>query len=550
MSSKSSEFVLPASFPVTSKATLPLLVKSDWAISVLLALAAALPALALWSRGSYLTGDSYQYLRAALTFAQGQGLRDMSGNPFTVLSPLYPLLVGSVHRLLPMLDFETTARLVSLAGATAAVIALYWLLRARFSRRISFAAALLFALLPLRVWSGFWILSEGLYLGLLLTGMAVLFRPAGRFWLRALLGGVLLGLAYLTRPEANLFVAAVIGLFLIKGHHGPKRALLIVAGFLLVALPYHAWVYQVTGSPGSGRLHILLAQSQSLYEGNLSNVFLLDQVRPDGSLVSRLGSEMTLGAVMQRYLFFARIEVGRLLYLLGPYLLVLALLIVGAALCLSRNVGRVLREFQLAAAWPFVLASWLLFLPFLHVEDRYLLPVFPAFLFWLVLIVLAIEKQLETKLPQRSKQWAALLPLTLITLFVLSYGYRLVTQLPQSDPSVLARNTARWLEAEQLSPAPILSQNPDLAFFSNQLHRWMPAGEAVDVLKYAQRSGLHYIYVSSQDVPGPLNDLLLGNTAQLPDSVKLLHEESDGSNLGRLYEIKSTNDAVSSNLHL
>jgi len=146
MISKSSEFVLPASFPVASKASLRLLVKSDWAISTLLVLAAALPALALWNHGSYLTGDSYQYLRAALTFAQGQGLRDMSGNPFTVLSPLYPLLVGSVHYLLPKLDFETTARLVSVVGATTAVIALYWLLRARHSRRISFAAALLFAL--------------------------------------------------------------------------------------------------------------------------------------------------------------------------------------------------------------------------------------------------------------------------------------------------------------------------------------------------------------------------------------------------------------------
>ncbi len=518
---KSSELVAPVSFPA-SRAGLPSLVKSEWAITALLALIAGLPTLALWNRASYLTGDSYQYLRAATTFANGQGLRDMSGNPFTVLTPLYPLLIGILHRLTPAMDIETTARLVSLAGATTAVIALYWLLRSRYSLRFSLAVTLLFALLPLRVWSGLWALSEGLYLGLVMLGVAVLFRPQNRSWFSAAAGGVLLGLAYLTRPEANLFLAGVLTLFFLKARRGPKTALVILAGFLLVALPYHAWVYSVTGSPGSGRMHILLAQSQSLYEGNLSRVFLLDEVQPDGSTVSRLGSEMTLGAIAKRYAFFARVEIGRLLYLLGPYFLVMGLLIVGIAVCVRRNISLLMRKVQLADAWPFILASWLLFLPLLHVEDRYMLPVLPAFLVWLVMIMLTLQKLLA-----------------LVALFVLSYGYRLATQLPQNHPSLFARNTAHWWEAEGLSPAPILSQNPDLAFFTNGEHRWMPAGEPVDVLKYAQRNGVNYIYVSSQDVASPLNNLLLGNTAGIPASLKLLHEESDGARLGRLFAFKS-----------
>jgi Gpi18-like mannosyltransferase len=536
---KSSEILSPVSFPATSRAGLPILVKSEWAITALLALIAGLPTLALWNRASYLTGDSYQYLRAATTFANGQGLRDMSGNPFTVMTPLYPLLIGIIHRLAPAIDIETTARLVSFAGATTAVIALYWLLRSRYSLRFSLAGALLFALLPLRVWSGLWALSEGLYLGLVMLGIAVLFRPHHRSWFSAALGGSLLGLAYLTRPEANLYVVGVIILFFIKAWRGPKTALLILAGFLLVALPYHAWVYKMTGNPGSGRAKILLAQSQSLYEGNLSRVFLLEEVRPDGSTVSRLGSEMTLSAVARRYVFFARVEIGRLLYLLGPYFLVMALLIVGIAVCVPRNIRLVISKFQFADAWPFVLASWLLFLPLLHIEDRYLLPVLPAVLVWLVMIMLALQKLVEPKLPQRFRQFAVLIPLAFISVFVLSYGYRLATQLPQNNPSMFARNTAHWWESESLSPAPILSQNPDLAFFTNGEHRWMPAGEPADVLKYAQRNGVNYIYVSSQDVASPLNNLLLGDTARIPGSLKLLHEESDGARLGRLFAFKT-----------
>ena len=547
---KSSELVSPVGFSVKSRASLSILAKRELARAALLALVAGLPTVALWNRASYLTGDSYQYLRAAMSFANGQGLRDMSGNPFTVLTPLYPLVVGMIHSLVPSMDIETAARLVSFAGATTAVVAFYWLLRARYSLRVSFAAALLFALLPLRVWSGLWALSEGLYLGLLMLGIAVLFRPASRSWFTVALGGFLLGLAYLTRPEAKLYGAGVVTLFLIKEYRAPKTALVVLTGFLLVALPYHAWVYRVTGNPGSSRMNILLAQSQSLYEGNLPKVFLHDKVLPDGSVVSQIGSDMTFSAVAKRYAFFARAELGRLLYLLGPYFLVMALLIVGAVVCLPKNIRLLMHEFQFEDAWPFVLASWLLFLPLLHIEDRYLLPVLPAFLVWLVLILSALQKLIEARLPQRSKQVAAFIPLAFIAVFVVSYSYRLATQLPHNDPSVFARNTAHWLEAERVSPAPILSQNPDLAFFTNGQHRWMPAGAPADVLKYAQRNGVQYIYVSSQDVPSPLNDLLLGNTTSIPDSLRLLHEESDGSRLGRLFTFKSTEDVINSNLHL
>src|SRR5258705_11032373 len=194
----------------------------------------------------------------------------------------------------------------------------------------------------------------------------------------------------------------------------------------------------MTGSPGLGRAHFLVAQSQSLYEGNLVRVVLIAEVLPDGSSVCRLGSEMTVSAVAKRYAFFARVETGRLLYLLGPYFLVLGLLIAGLAVCAPMNIGLVMRKFQFADVWPFVLASWLLFLPLLHIEDRYLLPVLPAFLVWLVMIMLALRKLVEPKLPQRLRQFAVCIPLAFIAVFVLSYGYRLPTQLPQNNPSMFA----------------------------------------------------------------------------------------------------------------
>jgi len=228
-------------------------------VAVLL-LASILPALALWSRATYLFGDSYQYLRAGFTFAQGQGFRDMSGNQFTFLTPLYSLFTGIAYALIPGVGIITIARLVSLIGATGAVTAFYWLLRGRFSVRVAFVASLLFALMPLRVWSSLWVLSEGLYLGLLMLGVALLLRGDSISGLRGLLGGVVFGLTYLTRPESILYLAGIVVLTLIGAVRSRRRKLvpaLIMAGFLAIALPYHAWVRHVSDSPASGRLNLL-----------------------------------------------------------------------------------------------------------------------------------------------------------------------------------------------------------------------------------------------------------------------------------------------------
>ena len=546
---KSSELVSPVSFPATSRAGLPVLVKSEWAITALLVLIAGLPTLALWNRASYLTGDSYQYLRAATTFANGQGLRDMSGGPFTFLTPLYPVLIGIAYRLAPGVSIETTARLISLAGATTAVIAFYWLLRVRHSLWISFSASLLFALLPLRVWSGLWALSEGLFLGLLMLGLAVLFRPAKTFWFRSALGGVLLGLAYLTRPEAMLCVAAIAALFFFKAPQGKKRALVILFSFLTIAVPYHARVYQATGHLSSGRLSLLFTQSESFKRGLGPQFVYSHEVSRSGTSVQEHTPDMSVRAVLTRYAFFARWEANRLVYDLGPYWIVVFLLVVGFVGLALLNGGP-LKGFVFDDTWQLVLLLMLFVLPLLHIEDRYLLQALPVFLLWLTLIVIGIYRFFTSRLSERSKLIAALIPLSFISLFVLSYGTRLFAQVPERDSSALARGTAHWLESQNLSAASILSQTPDLAFFSSAQHLWMPGGEPDHVVMYAQQNGARYIYVSSQDASTPLNELLLGSETQIPASLQLLHEETDGSARGRLFELKSANVVVSSHLHL
>src|SRR5258706_13787503 len=143
---------------------------------------------------------------------------------------------------------------------------------------------------------------------------------------------------------------------------------------------------------------------------------------------------MTLGAIAKRYAFFARVEIGRLLYLLGPYFLVMGLLIVGIAVCVRRNISLLMRKVQLADAWPFILASWLLFLPLLHVEDRYMLPVLPAFLVSLVMIMLTLQKLVESKLPERYSRMAVGAPVSLVPAFLSAFCFWPIGSPPRQPP--------------------------------------------------------------------------------------------------------------------
>lgn len=225
----------------------------EWGISILLVFAATLPTLALWNRAMYLSGDSYQYLRAALTLSRGQGLQDMSGEPFIFLAPLYSLFVGVTYRVIPNMNIETLARIVSLLGATVAAVAFYRLVRRRHSQTVAVLSALVFALAPLRIWSGQWVLTNGLALGLTLSGIAVLFHRERPTRVAAVGAGVLLGLAYLTRSDALIFCLGGFVYLLLFADLPRLSSRLIFSGLFLasvalVALPYHLWIHGHTGA--------------------------------------------------------------------------------------------------------------------------------------------------------------------------------------------------------------------------------------------------------------------------------------------------------------
>jgi 4-amino-4-deoxy-L-arabinose transferase-like glycosyltransferase len=492
--------------------------------------------MALWNHATYLFGDSYQYLRGGLTFSKGLGLQDMSGSPFVFLGPLYAISIGIIYRVLPGMSVETAARLCSLGGATVAVVAFYQLVRWRYSQTVAILSAMLFALLPLRVWSGQWILTNGLALGLALSGIAVLFRKEKPIPIHALVAGILIGLAYLTRSDALVFSLGAFAYVLIfaKSRSLPARlnaSLLFLFGFACLALPYHLWLHSNTGAWTTTATAFNLDASEALYQGAPSPLAGWHFDQNLATFVSHT-PDLSLHALWTRYIYFAQIEIARLRYLIGPWFLTLPLVLVGGIRFLIALGKR-----RIDAFWQTLLLSLLFVLPLFHVEDRYLLPALPVLCLWLVDGASTIGKWIGRYWPQRfpalSPAWIST---TLVLLILGSYGYRLATLLPAVNSQNLAKDVAVWMQAENLPEGKIMAQEPAVAFHRSATHVWLPDGSVEQVIRYARQRDVRYVFVSSRDL-NMLQKNLLPDNQSLPIGLVALRRFEEHGVTARLFEL-------------
>ncbi len=204
-----------------------------------------------------ISGDGVAYVAMARDIAAG----DVAAALHSVFSPLYPLLIAAVHRVLP--DWELAGSLVSALMGTAAVATIYGMTHEAFARRdLALGAAALAAIHP----------ELAAYSGTVRTEAGYIFLTTGAVWLllrslrtRRLMtvaaAGAIGGLAYLYRSEAIglplVAVAAIVAAALVWHRCGFGWALGAVAvfasGFLAVAAPYLVYLRASMGHWTIGR---------------------------------------------------------------------------------------------------------------------------------------------------------------------------------------------------------------------------------------------------------------------------------------------------------
>jgi 4-amino-4-deoxy-L-arabinose transferase-like glycosyltransferase len=175
--------------------------------------------------------DGVVYAQMGALFARGEFTEALKG----VFPPLFPLLIGFSHLLVP--NLELAGRTVSMVFGVLLIVTTYRFLRKNWGERIALYGAFFVAFHPYLTRYSTQVLSESLAI-FLFTAAVFSFYPAwregdGRM---AALAGCLLGLLYLTRPEYVVYPLPFAVLLLLRKRYVPLLWLCLCFGVL--AVPY------------------------------------------------------------------------------------------------------------------------------------------------------------------------------------------------------------------------------------------------------------------------------------------------------------------------
>ncbi|TAK34794.1 MAG: hypothetical protein EPO21_08475 [Chloroflexota bacterium] len=492
-------------------------------VGILLLLAAGASTLAIWSEAQYFFGDSVRYLRLAGDI--------WNVDEWTIGNrPMYALLVFWIGSLVD--NFELGGRLVSLIAASLAVVPAYVLFRGSLPSAWAVTAAALFALNPVRSWSGQWILTEGVNLLLVLTATALCFGPVSKRRWSCAAAGLFYAMAVLTRPENVVYpmVAAALLLFQRRRADIGRRFVVFAVVLGAVLLP----PTMVAGRQGASFVSTAvtgLADSDVNFSLRTNASAARISVGADGD-VETVGPDLTLEGVMHRYAYFASQLVSRIVYLSAPALVAPVLLLLGwlSALAIARDGG--IQRFN-SSAWQIVLISRALVLPLFWIEDRYLLVLLPLTSFWIILGIRSINKWIGTMWSRRSGQALALV---LVVAVAASFASRLVAAKPAEDHYALEREAGRWLATSGQTPGLILSMSPVLAYYAGMEHEWLPDGTPEAIYDWACGRQVRYVVADQSDFKTPLTESLISGSP--PSEYLYIYSAMEGQRVLKLFALK------------
>lgn len=200
-----------------------------------------------------LQGDECEYLRIAENVLHEHRYAGLYEGPQLVYPPLFPLLIALLSLVMPSVAAAGVS--VAFLGGLALVAAVYALGRGLYGSRAGILAAALVAVHPTLIQLSGTIISQAIYLPLVVTGVVFAVQWVdGRNTRAGLLSGACFGLAYLTRPEALAGPLAIAAIFVAAArvrHSSYGKALVqtvpMLALVALIAAPYMAYLTVETG---------------------------------------------------------------------------------------------------------------------------------------------------------------------------------------------------------------------------------------------------------------------------------------------------------------
>jgi hypothetical protein len=497
-------------------------------VAALALLAAALRAATALGLGLIMS-DGPVFLGIAQDMAAGEWRRALEH----AYHPLYPLATAAAYGLVG--DWIAAGCLVSIAAGTAAVVALWALLRDAFDRRTAWIGAGMLAIHPYAIDYSSDVQSDGLYHALFLGAVALGWRALATRRLPAALGaGGAAGLAYLARPEGVgvvLVAAGIAGLEALRGAWPARRAAACAAalalGFGVVASPYLVALHEIHGEWTLTRKKSVAAVARLDGSAPASQPGESGDPRSGGSsltpLLARVGPVAAAAA-----------EVADVTWQ-GLRLDFLALALLGAWSVRGRPGLRARYLGGLAGAY--VLVEFGLQLANGYSSKRHTVPPLSPLLGYAALgAPIAgrwIAERLRPFFPRALAAPAA--PLALIAALLLAWN--LPRDLaPRRTGDVASRRAAEWLKAQSAAPpAPVATHRSRVAFYAGAPYvslRDAPAGGGgEELLAYLRAAGARYVILDDRDLDAR------ASWRDATDRLPVRHEVSAGGRTARVYEV-------------
>jgi 4-amino-4-deoxy-L-arabinose transferase-like glycosyltransferase len=215
--------------------------------------------------------DSYSYWALGQTIAAGEPYQFGSPDSRVFRTPGYPLLLAMVFSIAGPDASALSARFVGALLGTGAVLGIYLLARRLFDVRTAQLAALLAAIYPGAIALSIFVLSEALFVPLMILQFVVWVSAwqstsRSRSWIWSGITGMIAAGATLARPSWLLFLPVAVTLGLIIGPARSRQLELgsfVLIGLIVGMLPWWVRNARVTGHFVPTTLQV----GASLYDG-------------------------------------------------------------------------------------------------------------------------------------------------------------------------------------------------------------------------------------------------------------------------------------------
>lgn len=514
--------------------------RKDWIRSVMIiAFAAFLFRLILMILFRYAVSfDEAHYLRLGASLID-QGLPGIL-HPYW--PPLYPLLIGLTGTATG--DFELAGRLINILAGTGIVLLIMSFSKEIFGKKVAILSGILLAFYPPMAFNATNVMPESLYAFLGLSGVSLAWKSLrDNVYGPILLAGLCWGGAYLLRPEGIGFLLIFIGVsgFLIlrdllgkrwRSQH-VKMVLLSGIGFLLLAGSYFGYLKSATGTwtiSTKGKVNQQLEAALMFGMGEVKDPFMhltednrqmpYDMAVHFGNFKELMTStegekrviQIPLSAYVRKYVK----NLYQLVKFAIPHLMTTLIFVLWAVGFFSQGYDPKRWGFILFLS-AHVIFYWFILVPFFHVNDRYLLPLFPLAFIWvsrglmtLVQWGMAIPGRCsvcgDAESTKRKRTSAVVLGALYLGLVFLPELGKVASNPSQSNDMwaepVELKKAGEWLRCNTEHPPVLMSLNKSVDYYAGHYNMREGASFTYDSIHrnvaYARHRNVEYLVFSDR----------------------------------------------------